>query len=110
MIGSSSRLPGDSAHLPRAVFEVRVTPRSSRPSLALGPDGALLVRVSAAPVDGSANKAVLKLIADSLRIAPSRVSLVSGHQSRCKRVMIEGLLAEDVRNILLTMPGARPLT
>jgi uncharacterized protein YggU (UPF0235/DUF167 family) len=42
---------------------------------------------------------LLKLIAESLRIAVSRVSLVSGHQSRHKRVLIEGLSGEDVRDL-----------
>lgn len=68
----------------------------------------LLARVIAAPVDGAANMAVIKLIAQSLRIAPSRVALVSGHQSRHKRVRIDGLDAGEVRARLLASSSQEP--
>jgi hypothetical protein len=44
----------------------------------------LRVRVMAAPVDGAANRAVIGLLAETLRIAPSRIELVRGATSRNK--------------------------
>jgi uncharacterized protein (TIGR00251 family) len=58
-------------------------------------------RVNAAPVEGAANKALVKLIADALRIAPSHITIVSGQQSRHKRISIEGLDGDHVREKIL---------
>lgn len=107
MSDTSNRPSGDARHPPGVLFDVKITPRAARPSLELGLDGILYARVNAPPVDGAANKALLKLIASSLRIATSRVSLVSGHQSRNKRVLIEGLDAKEVRERLLAVPSRK---
>lgn len=100
MTEASRKEPRDPRLSQRVLLTVRVTPRSSRPSVELGADDILHARVTTAPVGGAANKAVLKLIAESLRIAPSRVSLLSGHQSRHKRVLIEGLSSDNVRDLI----------
>jgi hypothetical protein len=47
--------------------------------------------VAAPPVEGKANAAVIKLIAGSLDVAPSRVSIVSGHKSKKKRIAVSGV-------------------
>lgn len=107
MSDSSNGAPGGRQHPDGTLFDVKITPRASRTSLELCADGILYARVNAAPVDGAANRALLKLIAESLRIKPSRVSLVSGHQSRHKRVRIAGLDAEEVRGILLAIPSPK---
>ena len=58
----------------------------------------LLARVAARPVDGAANDALRRLLADALDIAPSRVTLASGGTSRTKRMELDGLTAESVRS------------
>jgi uncharacterized protein (TIGR00251 family) len=103
----SGRALGDARHPEGAIFNVRITPRSSRSSLELGSNGVLHARVDAPPVDGAANKALLKLIARTLRIAPSRVVLTGGHQSRHKRIRIEGLDNESVRELLMEANPAK---
>jgi uncharacterized protein (TIGR00251 family) len=74
-----------------AELRVRVTPRASRDEIAGERDGTLLVRVTAPPEGGKANKAVCKVIAKALRVAPSRVSVVRGAGSREKLLRIEDL-------------------
>lgn len=64
---------------------VRVTPRASRDGIAgFDERGRLLVRVTAAPVDGAANAACVRLVAKALGVAPSRVALVGGRRARDK--------------------------
>ncbi len=70
---------------------VRVTPRAGRDSIDGVRDGALVVRVAAAPTDGAANVAVSRLLAGILGIAPSRVRVVAGHSARRKLIAIEDL-------------------
>jgi uncharacterized protein (TIGR00251 family) len=79
---------------------VRVTPRSGRDEIAGERNGALLVRVTAPPVEGKANGAVRKLLAKLLGIPPSRVSVVRGSASRNKLVEVEGMDAGAVRREL----------
>jgi uncharacterized protein (TIGR00251 family) len=72
----------------RVSFAIRVTPRASANVVGGERDGALLVRVTAPPVEGQANQAVARLLARSLGIAPSAVQIVRGGISRTKRVSI----------------------
>jgi uncharacterized protein len=72
-----------------AELHVRVTPRAGRNEIAGERDGVLLVRVTAPPEGGKANTAVCRLIAQALRIGPTRVSVARGARSREKRVRIE---------------------
>jgi uncharacterized protein (TIGR00251 family) len=72
------------------VLSLRVQPRASRNEVLEVRDGRLLIRTTAAPADGKANKAVIRLLADFLGIAPSRISLVRGQTQRNKTVHVSG--------------------
>lgn len=75
----------------RLKIEVRVTPRASRDEIVGFRDRVLAVRVTAPPVEDAANRAVVKLIAGRLGIAPSRVTIVRGGRGRRKLLAIEGV-------------------
>jgi uncharacterized protein len=79
---------------------VRVQPRARKDEIAGERDGALIVRVTAPPVEGKANDAVRKLLAKRLGIAPGRVSVVRGASGRDKLVEIDGMEAGAVRRAL----------
>jgi hypothetical protein len=72
-------------------IRVRLRPRGHRDELLGIVDGVLQARVSAPPVDGKANRALCKLIAKRLRVAPSRVTVARGAKSRDKLVRVEGV-------------------
>jgi uncharacterized protein len=77
--------------MPDALIEVRLRPRGHRDELLGMRDGVLQARVTAPPVDGKANRALCKLVAKRVGIAPSRVSVVRGEKSRDKLVRAEGI-------------------
>ena len=79
-----------------ARLDVKVMPRGSRNAIDGTRDGALLVRVTAPPVDGAANDAVVRVLARALDVAPRAVSVVSGETSRRKTVEVAGLDAAEV--------------
>jgi uncharacterized protein len=79
---------------------LRVQPRSRKNEIAGERAGALLVRVTAPPVDGRANDAVCRLIAKRLGVPPSRVSIVRGGSSRDKLVEVEGIDDDELRRAL----------
>lgn len=62
---------------------VRVTPRSSQEKIEVE-SGVIRIWVKAAPTDGEANRAVLKLLAKALGVAPSTLTIVRGESSRDK--------------------------
>ena len=72
-------------------IEVRLTPRASSDQLMGISEGILRARVTAPPVDGKANKALCRLIAKRIEIAPSKVAVVRGGRSRSKIVRVQGL-------------------
>ena len=76
---------------------IRVQPRSSRDELIADPNADhLKVRITAPPVDSAANNALPKLIAKSLGVPPSAVSLIRGEKSRNKTLLITGTDAQAV--------------
>ncbi len=76
-------------------LEVRVIPRAGRSGCAGLRDGALLVKLAAAPVDGAANDELVALIAKTLKIPKRDVTIVAGERSRNKRLKITGLDREQ---------------
>lgn len=81
-------------------IEVRLRPRGGRDELIGMRDGVLRARVTAPPLDGRANRALCKLIAKRLGVAPSRVTVVRGEKSRDKLVRVEGVDAETLVRML----------
>ena len=84
---------------------VRVTPRSSREALELGP-GHAIARLNAPPVDGAANTALIAIVARHFGVAKRAVRLIAGDHARLKRVSIAGD-AEALARIAATLyqPG-----
>jgi uncharacterized protein (TIGR00251 family) len=58
---------------------------------------ALKIRLAAPPVDGKANACLLTFLAETLGVAKSAVSLVSGDTSRAKRVHVSGVTDAEAK-------------
>ncbi len=74
-------------------LKVRVQPRASRDALAGEREGALLVRLTAPPVEGAANEALARFLGKALGVPPSAVRIVAGETGRNKVVAVAGLNA-----------------
>ncbi len=82
-----------------ASFSVRVTVRASRNAVEGEWQGALKVRLASPPVEGRANEALRRLLADHLNVPLSAVEIVSGERSRTKRLRIRGVSANRIREL-----------
>lgn len=70
-------------------LKIKTVPRSSKNEIAGEmADGALKVRLAAAPVDGAANKALIDLLAGHFRRSKSKIKIVRGQTSRNKIIEI----------------------
>ncbi len=79
---------------------VRLSPRASRDELGPFEGDTLRMRVTAPPVDGRANRALVRLLAKRLRVARGDVRVVVGETARQKVVAVEGLDEAEVRRRL----------
>ena len=75
---------------------VRVAPRSGRSALAGERDGALLIRLAAAPVEGAANHALVRLLADILHVPRTSITITAGERSRDKRLAVSRLAPAEL--------------
>ena len=76
-------------------LNLRLQPKSSKNEIRRVGDG-VKAWVSAPPVDGAANEAIVKMIAKKVGVAPSRVQIIRGHTSRDKTLRIVGLTEKEV--------------
>ena len=90
--------PTGKAVPPGVRLPIRLTPGAGADRLEGVVDGRLRARVSARPVDGAANEALLRLVAAELGISRSRVTLRSGAASRTKVVQVEGIEPAAIRS------------
>ncbi|HYH94215.1 MAG TPA: DUF167 domain-containing protein [Candidatus Saccharimonadales bacterium] len=81
---------------PDVRFAVRLTPRTAADHVDGVVDGVLRVRVGAPAVGGSANIALIRLLADELDIPRTSIRIVAGATSRAKLLVVDGVSAEDL--------------
>lgn len=81
-------------------FDVLVQPRASRAKVGPEHDGRLKVAVTAPPVDGEANAAVIETLAKALGVGKRAVEIVAGTTGRRKTVRVTGATAAAVEALL----------
>ncbi len=79
----------------RLLVPVRVVPRTSRSTIDVAEDG-LRVRLTAPPVDGAANTALIALLAERLRLPRQTITLVRGATARHKLLAIAGIEPDEL--------------
>ncbi len=79
-----------------ATLKVRVIPRARRNEITGWRDEALVVRLTAPPVGGAANKLLKRFLARELGLRPSEIEIVRGEKARDKVLRLGGLSQEDV--------------
>jgi uncharacterized protein (TIGR00251 family) len=78
---------------------VKVHPRSSKERISVADDGTVHIWVAAPAVNGAANRAVIRFLAQALKLAPSQITIKSGQSSRSKRLHVH-LEETEARRLL----------
>jgi uncharacterized protein len=81
-------------------LDILVQPRASRAKIGPMHDGRLKIAVTAPPVDGEANAAVIELVARQLGIARGSVEVVAGASSRRKTLRIANVTQQQIEELL----------
>src|SRR5437867_884220 len=87
---------GKGAAEPYVTLSLRVQPRASRNAVVGWTGDTLKIRLAAPPVEGAANAACLKFLADLLDFPSSHIEILKGARSHNKVVQITGLSQEEV--------------
>lgn len=87
-----------------AVIRIRLTPRSSGNEVLGLEDGVFRVKVTAPPVEGKANQALIAFLAKALGISKGKLDMVSGEKSRDKTIRIRGMTRQEVQKALAPVP------
>lgn len=82
---------------------VRVRPGAKKNDVAGIHAGAVKISLTAPPVEGRANEALIEFVAELLRIPRARVSILSGASSRMKALRITGKSAAEVQTALFPL-------
>lgn len=72
------------------IFRVRVQPGASKNEIVGVHQDTLKIRISAPPVEGKANRALVQFLAEQLEVRRSQVEILSGHATRRKTIHIIG--------------------
>ena len=80
--------------------EILVQPRASRAKIGPMHDGRIKIAVTAPPVDGEANAAVIEALAKALGVARSAVEVIAGASSRRKTVRVAGVTRAAIEALL----------
>ncbi len=80
-------------------LSVRVIPNASKSAVVGYAEGAWKIRLAAPPVDGKANEALIRFLADILDLAPSEIDIIKGQTAKTKLVEIP-MHEDDVKELL----------
>jgi len=92
--------PKDKEAVESINLSIRIQPRASKNEITRMENGRLKIRLTAPPVDGAANEALIRLLAETLSVTKSHVEIVGGHTSRDKIVRISGVGKADAERLL----------
>lgn len=91
----------EDARVNRVGINVRISPRAKRNEISsIMDDGSVKIRLTAPPVEGKANQALIKYLAEILKISTTDIEIVAGHSGRQKVVLITGFEEENLRKCL----------
>lgn len=87
----------------RVLLKLHVQPKASKNRFAGIYNDAIKITITAPPVDGKANAAVIKFLASTLNLKKKDLEIKHGLQSRTKSVLIAGRSIKDIRSQILAV-------
>lgn len=85
-----------------AAIAVRVTPRMAKNEIyEILDDGTVKIRLTAPPVDGKANQALLEFLAKVLQVHLSNLEIIAGLSGRDKLITVMNMTAEQVQDRII---------
>lgn len=86
----------------RAIFDITVSPKSSRSEATIDASGKIKVYLNSPPVDGKANAECINILSKKLKTAKSNISIEKGDHGRNKRISVSGM---DLAGVMAKIKG-----
>ena len=93
-------LPRNEAKVAMTMLSVRIQPRASKNEVVAMENGGFKIRLTAPPVDGAANEALVRFLAERLSVSKSQIEIISGHTGREKLIRIKGIIRGNAERLL----------
>jgi uncharacterized protein (TIGR00251 family) len=84
----------------KATIEIHLQPGAKRNEIVGFREGILYAKVTSLPQKGQANRALVELMAQTLKIPKSAIGIIRGQSGRSKVIAIQGLTSEEVKDTL----------
>ncbi len=82
------------------ILNIKVLPNASSNSIEGWENERLRIRIRGVPEKGKANDNLIAFLAKEFDISKSQIKILSGHTSRLKRIEIEGISEEQLKDLL----------
>ena len=82
------------------ILKAAIQPRGARNEIAGLKGDALKIRLTAAPVEGAANKMCVEFLAKTLKVRKSDVEIIRGQTSRSKKVLVRSATRKKIESLL----------
>ncbi len=80
----------------KTVFDITVSPKSSRSEVIIDAAGKIRVYLNSPPVDGKANSECISILSKKLKTAKSNIEIEKGDHGRNKRISVKGMNLSEV--------------
>lgn len=77
------------------ILTVRIIPNSSKNELVFE-DTFLKIKITAQPIEGKANKALIEFLSKQLKISKSNIEIIKGETSKEKTVLFKNIVSEKI--------------
>ena len=81
-------------------IDLHVIPNAKKSEIVGIHNDKLKIKISSPPVDGNANKEIIKFFSKKLKISKSNIDIVSGEKSRDKSLLIRNIKIDDIKNCI----------
>lgn len=71
------------------ILSLKISPNSSKNEIIKSEDGSIKVKITAQPIDGKANKALVEFLSKQLKIPKSSIEIIKGHTGKDKSLLIK---------------------
>ena len=84
----------------KSYFYITVKPNSAKSCLNYNDEGKIEAKIAAPPIDGKANKAVIELLASTLKLPKSTIYIDKGSESKIKKIVVTNISQDILDEIL----------
>jgi hypothetical protein len=82
------------------ILEVKITPNASKNEILRWEENRLVIKIQGIPEKGKVNENLISFLARTLGIAKAQIKIVAGQASRLKKLNIQGISLEQIKELI----------